>query len=90
MYVYVPAVLNVRPIDTFAFVPWISAGTPGAASKKTLCPTDPNANVTVCPTWVVRVGGVNASDAVASISSMAAGVVVTGDVGEVGDDGEDP
>jgi hypothetical protein len=32
-----------------AFVPGMSAGTPGAASKKTLCATEPNANVTVPP-----------------------------------------
>jgi hypothetical protein len=42
------------------------AGTPVAASKKMLCPTDPNANVTACPTWVFKVAGVNARDAVAS------------------------
>jgi hypothetical protein len=42
------------------------AGAPVAASKKMLCPTDPNANVTACPTWVVNVAGVNARDGVAS------------------------
>jgi hypothetical protein len=42
------------------------AGTPVAASKKMLCPTDPKANVTACPTWVFNVVGVNARDAVAS------------------------
>jgi hypothetical protein len=42
------------------------AGAPVASSKKMLCPTDPNANVTECPTWVFNVAGVNARDAVAS------------------------
>jgi hypothetical protein len=42
------------------------AGAPVAASKKMLCPTEPNAKVTECPAWVFNVAGVNASDAVAS------------------------
>jgi hypothetical protein len=41
-------------------------GAPVASSKKMLCPTDPNANVTECPVWVFSVAGVNARDAVAS------------------------
>jgi hypothetical protein len=65
VYVKVPAVSKVRVTDVFAFTPGIFAGAPVAASKKTLCPTDPNENVTSCPTFVVSVGGSNASDAVA-------------------------
>jgi hypothetical protein len=47
VYVKVPAVLNVRVTEEFALTPGISAGTPVVASKKTLWPTDANANVTV-------------------------------------------
>lgn len=65
VYVYVPAVLNVRDTVVFELTPGISAGTPVAASKKMLCPTDANAKITVCPTCVVSSAGVNASDAVA-------------------------
>jgi hypothetical protein len=38
------------------------AGAPVAASKKMLCPTDPNANVTECPAGVFNVAGVKASE----------------------------
>ena len=61
----VPTVSKVRVTDVFSLTPGISAGFPVAASKKTLCPTDPKAKVTACPTFVVSVGGSNASDAVA-------------------------
>jgi hypothetical protein len=65
IYVNVPAVLKIRVTDVFALIPGISAGAPAAVSKKTLCPTDPNANVTACPTFVVSIDGSNARDAVA-------------------------
>ena len=64
-YVNVPAVSKVRVTDAFALTPGIFAGAPVAASKKMLCPTEPNANVTVCPTLVFSVEGSNARDAVA-------------------------
>jgi hypothetical protein len=59
-------VSKVRVTDVFELTPGMFAGAPVAASKKMLCPTDPKANVTVCPTCVVKVAGVNARDAVAS------------------------
>jgi hypothetical protein len=65
VYVNVPTVSKVRVTDVLALTPVISAGAPVALSKKMLCPTDPNANVTVCPTLVVSVDGSNARDAVA-------------------------
>jgi len=73
VYVNVPAVLKARETDVFALTPGISAGAPAAASKKMLWPTDPNANVTVCPTWVVSVAGSNARAAVALTRSATAG-----------------
>jgi hypothetical protein len=66
LYVYVPGVSKVRATDVFELTPGMFAGAPVAASKKMLCPTDPNAKVTECPTWVVNVAGVNAREAVAS------------------------
>jgi hypothetical protein len=66
LYVNVPGVSKVRVTDVLELTPGIFAGAPVAASKKMLCPTDPNANVTTCPTWVFNVAGANAKDAVAS------------------------
>jgi hypothetical protein len=65
VYVYVPAAVNFRPTDTFALSPGMSAGAPFAASKNTLCTTEPKSNVTVLPALTVTVSGVNASDGVA-------------------------
>jgi hypothetical protein len=64
--VKVPGVSKVRVTEVFELTPAMFAGAPVAASKKMLCPTDPNAKVTACPAWVVKVAGVNARDAVAS------------------------
>lgn len=50
----------MRVTDVLAFTPGISAGAPGAASKNTLCPTEPNANVTVPEGATVIVAGENA------------------------------
>jgi hypothetical protein len=73
LYVKVPAVVKVRVIDVFELIPVISAGVPIAASKKTLCPTEPNANVTSCPTLVVSVAGMKLREGVALILSATAG-----------------
>lgn len=50
----------MRTTDVLAFTPGMSAGAPDVASKNTLCPTDPNANVTVPPGATVIVAGENA------------------------------
>jgi len=83
--VNVPAVSKVRVTDVLALTPVIFTGVPVAGSKKTLWPTDPNANVTACPTWVVSVGGSNVRDAVASTWSATGGVL-----GDVVDGGVEP
>src|SRR5512143_1047177 len=41
------------------FVPGMSAGAPGAAPKKTLCATEPNAKVTVPPATMFTGDGLN-------------------------------
>ena len=66
VYAYVPAVANVRAIDTFALLPAMSAGAPACCVKKTLCGTEPNANVTVSPTFTGSVRGVNVREGVAA------------------------
>src|SRR2546430_12231881 len=65
VYAYVPAAAKVRVIDTFVLLPAMSAGAPVCWVKKTLCGTDPNANVTVSPTFTGSVPGVNVRDGVA-------------------------
>src|ERR1700732_5383175 len=59
VYEYVPAVVNVRAIDTWALVPGMSPGTPAWPAKKTLCGTEPKANVTASPVLTVSEVGVN-------------------------------
>jgi hypothetical protein len=81
--VKVPGVSKVRETDAFELTPGIFGGAPVAASKKMLCPTDPNANVTACPAWVFKVAGVNARDAVASTWSATGGGVGGVGVGAV-------
>src|SRR5437773_2897229 len=66
VYAYVPAVANVRGIDTFVLLPAMSAGAPACGAKNTLCGTEPKANVTVSPAFTVSVAGVNVSDGVAA------------------------
>ena len=66
VYWYVPAVAKVRAIETFALEPSMSVGAPAWASKKTLCPTEPNANVTASPGCTVIEPGVNVRDGVAA------------------------
>src|SRR5437667_9997918 len=66
VYAYVPAVANVRAMDTFALLPAMSAGAPACCVKKTLCGTEPNANVTVSPTFTGSVPGVNVREGVAA------------------------
>src|SRR5881397_4110521 len=66
VYAYVPAVANVRAIDTFALLPAMSAGAPACCVKKTLCGTEPNANVTLSPTFTGSVPGVNVREGVAA------------------------
>src|SRR2546430_9136797 len=73
VYSYVPAVANVRSIDTFALFPAMSAGEPACCLKKTLCGTDPNANVTLSPAFTSSVLGVNVRDAVAATVLPAGG-----------------
>src|SRR5690349_21605673 len=63
---YVPGVVNVRVTFVLLLTPGMLAGAPaGSSSKKTLCPTLPNANVTVppCTRWIST--GVNARAGVA-------------------------
>jgi hypothetical protein len=80
VYVNVPAASKVRVTDVFALTPVIFAGAPVAASKKTLCPTDPNANVTACPIWVVRVAGLKLREGVAlTLSATAGGLGLVGE-----------
>src|SRR5436305_2009616 len=77
VYAYVPAVANVRVIDTFVLLPAMSAGAPACCVKNTLCGTDPNANVTVSPTFTGSVPGVNVRDGVAAtVLSVWGGAVV--------------
>jgi hypothetical protein len=79
-YLNVPAASKVRVIDVFALIPVMFAGAPVAASKKTLCPTDPNANVTACPTWVVSVAGLKLREGVAlTLSATAGGLGLVGE-----------
>ena len=79
-YLNVPVASKVRMIDVFALIPVMFAGAPVAASKKTLCPTDPNANVTACPTWVVRVAGLKLREGVAlTLSATAGGLGLVGE-----------
>src|SRR2546430_17691724 len=66
VYAYVPAAAKVRVIDTFVLLPAMSAGAPVCWVKKTLCGTDPNANVTVSPTFTGSVPGVKVRDGVAA------------------------
>src|SRR5947208_12780083 len=66
VYAYVPAVANVRGIDTFVLLPAMSAGAPACCVKNTLCGTEPKANVTVSPTFTVSVAGSNVRDGVAA------------------------
>ena len=66
VYAYVPAVANVRAMDTFALLPAMSAGAPACCVKNTLCGTEPNANVTVSPTFTGSVRGVNVREGVAA------------------------
>src|SRR2546427_12722659 len=73
VYAYVPAVANVRSIDTFALFPAMSAGAPACWLKNTLCGTDPNANVTSSPTFTSSVLGVNVRDGVAATVLAAGG-----------------
>src|SRR3954470_2956940 len=56
----------------------MSAGAPVVASKKTLCATPPNANVTVWPAAIESVAGVNASAVVAATvrASPGSGAVI--------------
>src|SRR5947199_10565999 len=76
VYSYVPAVANVRSIDTFALFPAMSAGAPACCLKNTLCGTDPNANVTLSPTFTGSVPGVNVRDGVvANVLSVWGGSV---------------
>src|SRR6266513_5603067 len=77
VYAYVPAVANVRVIDTFVLVPAMSVGAPACGVKNTLCGTDPNANVTTSPTFTGSVPGVNVRDGVAAtVLPAGAGLVV--------------
>src|SRR5947208_16368354 len=66
VYAYVPAVANVRVIDTLVLLPAMSAGAPACCVKNTLCGTDANANVTLSPTGTSRVLRVNVRDGVAA------------------------
>ena len=70
----VPAVGKVRVALVLAFAPGMSAGAPEAASKKTLCSTAPNANVTVPPVATVAGDGSKAMLGVALTVSVAGGV----------------
>jgi hypothetical protein len=70
----VPAVGKVRVTLVLAFVPGMSAGTPEPASKKTLCSTAPNANVTVPPVATVAGVGSKAILGVALTVTAAGGV----------------
>src|SRR5438093_8941564 len=77
VYVYVPAVANVRVIDALVLLPAMSAGAPACCVKNTLCGTDANANVTLSPTVTSRVLGVNVRDGVAAtVLSVWGGAVV--------------
>src|SRR5256884_8312361 len=77
VYAYVPVVANVRVIDTFVLLPAMSAGAPACCVKNTLCGTDPNANVTVSPTFTGSVPGVKVRDGVlATVLAGGGGAVV--------------
>src|SRR2546430_7270539 len=73
VYAYVPAVAKVRVIDTFVLLPAMSAGAPVCWVKKTLCGTDPNANVTGSPTFTGSVPGVKVRDGVAATALPSGG-----------------
>src|SRR5690349_21465967 len=55
----------------------MSAGAPFCGSKKTLCATEPNANVTLSPAWIVMLPGVNARPGVASTVLPLGGAVTS-------------
>src|SRR2546429_9747012 len=77
VYAYVPAVANVRVIDTLVLLPAMSAGAPACCVKNTLCGTDANANVTLSPAFTSRVLGVNVREGVAAtVLSTEGGAVV--------------
>src|SRR5436309_14623573 len=76
VYAYVPAAANVRVIDTFVLLPAMSAGAPACCVKKTLWGSDPNANVTVSPTFTGSVPGVNVWEGVAATVLPAGGAAV--------------
>src|SRR5688572_29932420 len=81
---YVPAVANVRAADWLVVTAVMFAGAPaGALSKKTLCPSEPNSNVTVPPIASTTDGGVNRSAGVACTVAAATGAV-PGSTGPVG------
>ena len=74
---------KLRATEVFAFTPGMSAGAPGVASKNTLCPTDPNANVTVPAGATVIVAGENARLGFAfTVPAVGDGVGVFGAVVE--------
>lgn len=82
-YVYVPEVGKVRVTVVLAFTPGMSAGAPGVASKNTLCPTDPNENVTTPAGATVIVAGENERFGFAfTVAALGDGVGVVGAVVE--------
>jgi hypothetical protein len=88
LYSKVPAVVNVRDCDMFAFAPAMASGAPaGELSKKTLWATSPKVKVTVPPTPIATFEGVNVSSEVAFTAAVMgggpAGLLLLDDPGEV-------
>ena len=80
----VPAFAKVRVIDVSTLTVVMLAGVSVGESKTTVCPTEPNANVTLPPGAIVTVPGSNARLVVAATVAVCGEAVgVVGAVGSV-------